>query len=286
VLNVDLLNHLKSGGGLVCGGVSQFDIGDLNPLQSRAARRSVHSGGGMFLSNFHFDMLSTRDSKMSGKFIIMIILNIISSMSTEMKLNYLVNGDKMKNIKVGDFMIDCYETQSQANCCGGATQKVVPLNKTPCILHDCVLSSLRVDLNIDLECFEKNMNYNDCLSIKALHIFADKEVNNKGHTPEIASLARDLYAIVQATKLLEKKVFKASKANKAWDKVRGMIDLTFATCNNKALEHNFDGKAMANRVNDIDVIGGGFGRPVKKGTKDPINLSESMLHLSYKLPKK
>jgi hypothetical protein len=270
----ELQQHVTMGGALISGGSSTFSIAPSSFKCITLGRKVINAGLSFQLMGIKNELV-IEDTKISGANVLGFIVALLGSMSTEQKLQFLLNDQGHGGRKVNSIMLDSYQSVVSAGCCGcGGDSKIAPLTQLPCTIHDLMLSSIRSDLSLDIHCFNSSGNMDPFAAHKVIPAFASANVLHKSASPKAAELAADIHAVLTASGFTDKKC----------PVKRPDLQLLANQCFTIGSAGNKDPGALSERVRDFDVIQG-LSRRKRGGvygTKDPVDLSWGVHMYVYK----
>lgn len=270
----DLVSHVQKGGALIYGSQGKFSAqnslnlpADSLNLANKHARKFISLGTNMNILEFKKELVLSA-SKLAGKVCLSIVVAIISAWSIERKITHLVQfHDELTALTVGqDTQLENYVQEIPTGCCSCGSNnnlKIFPTNhKTASTLHDLVLASIRTDLTLDMQTFIQQMNYAHCHNLIALQTFISTQVLNKSKDAKLGKVAQDLAAAMYAAGLQQENLGGSvnGKVKKVWKQYAKNIQLQILQCNGLAEQYQLDGRILAQRVMDVDVMKGFQGR--------------------------
>lgn len=253
----ELFTHVQRGGHLICSGKATFkwnSSGSAPPTQE--SRRVILAGEQLRLWKIGSERVIS-GQEIDGTSLNILVLSIISSLSIDKKLQLLVDNRIICNMKLGNVLLPNYtiEVEAGCSCFGKKKTKVVPLQKTPCLLHDCILSAIVTDLTMDLAYFESHPRKDLCYSIQAIIRFVAKEIVNKKNTLEVSLLGRDIAAVFHASEIFEfSSTFRNKNSKTVWESFLLEINNAAYSCMNIATAKKLDYGGLGERLKEIEIV--------------------------------
>jgi len=250
-----LVEHVKSGGGLISS----------IPLVTRSmsilsSRRSILCTNQFInLSNITSNMIID-NQKVHGDGVINAIVALLSVMTINKKLQYLMNDKLCRQIIFGKYAVDTFQYILDVGCCGASsTPKIHPMMRKPCLLYEIVLATLRSDVLLETQFFESCGDLSKCTTVHHIVGIAKSVIINKAITIPTALLAADLYAICRSAGIDSEDCIVTTKAKKGykaqWKKflVQSLVHV-IKQCLFVAEQKNIDANALSQRVMHIDTM--------------------------------
>lgn len=257
-------DHLSEGGKIILGSKSTYTYTTTKdtvpyPLHGRSC---VFTSERASIYNFQGDHVS--DNSILGQNMTILLVNALAVMSPVDLLTILWGKRMLLNTMVNDIQLKKYQKVPDAGCCGCywlcgiQSTKIVPELSAACTIHDCILSTLRTHLTLDLENFQVSQSKEHCYCIQDIIKFVTDHVLEKETTEQIAYFARDIDALYHACSL-ETHKFKNSKKEfvNNWNNFKEMFVPIFEKCR-EITEGYFvdDTIILGERIKDICVISG------------------------------
>lgn len=268
--NSDLLTdsniqqHLNDGGKIILGPKSNYTYSttrDSVPYPNHG-RSCVYTSERVSIFNFQNEQVT--DTSINGQITTILLVNALAVMSPIDLLTILWEKRNLLTTKVNEIQLKKYSKVADSGCCGcywlcGVSKsKIIPELSDACTIHDCILSTLRTHLTLDLENFLSAQSKDHCYCIEEIIKFCTDKILGKETNEQIAYFARDIDALYHACDL-EKHKFKNTKKDflNKWNGYKDIFNPIFEKCR-EITEGYFvdDTIILGERVKDICVISG------------------------------
>ena len=250
----DLVAHVKGGGGLI----SSVPVvtRSTNILSTR--RSILCSNHFMNLANIASNMIIDHQ-KVLGDGMICATVALLSVMTCDKKLQYLMEDKFSRQRTFGGYSMDTFQYTLDVGCCGASnTHKIFPMARKPCLLYEIVLATLRSDVLLETQFFELHGDLSKCMTVNHIIHVAKSFLINKPITIPIALLAADLYAICRSAGIDSDECIVDSNSKnykREWKKFNIQILLhVIKQCNFIAEHKSIDANALAQRIMHIDTM--------------------------------
>ena len=270
-----LIEHAKSGGGLISsvplvtrtfsefrGNNSETGIRTVQPMKFSSilnSRRSILCTNHFVnLANISSNMIID-DQKVQGDAVINAIVALLSVMTVDKKLQYLLNNKLCRQIVFGNYALDSFQYVQDIGCCGASgTPKIYPSMRKPCLLHEVVLATLRSDILIETQFFELYGDLSRCMTVNHIVNTAKSVIIKKSVTVPVALLAADLYAACRSAGIDSEDCIVAGRSKDfqaPWKKfISESLKHVIKQCLYVAENKNIDANALSQRIMHIDTL--------------------------------
>jgi hypothetical protein len=272
-----LIGHVKGGGGLISSvplvtrtfsefrgnnsvtGIRTIGVQQMKISSILNSRRSILCTNHFInLANISSNMIID-NQKVQGDAVINAIVALLSVMTVDKKLQYLLNNKLCRQIVFGNYALDSFHYVQDIGCCGASgTPKIYPSMRKPCLLHEVVLATLRSDILIETQFFELHGDLSRCITVNHIVNTAKSVIIKKSVTVPVALLAADLYAVCRSAGIDSEECIIAGKTKDfqaPWKKfISQSLKSVIKQCLYVAENKNIDANALSQRIMHIDTL--------------------------------
>lgn len=263
--NSYIQEHLMEGGKIILGSKSNYTFSNTikdtvpYPLYGRSC---IYTSDRVSIYNFQNETIT--DTTISGQTLTILLVNSLAVMSPNDLLTILWNKRPLLTTVINDIQLKKYQKLPDTGCCGcfllcdANRTKIVPELTAACTIHDCILSTLRTYITLDLENFLASKSDVNCYCLNEIIKFVNEHIINKQIDENIAYFARDIDALDHACSLQTHK-FKNSKKDfvEKWNEFKSLFRPVFDRCREITEEYFIDDTTvLGERIKDVCVISG------------------------------
>lgn len=249
-----LIEHVKGGGGLI----SSVSLVTRSTSILNSRRSILCTNHFINLANIASNMIID-NQKVQGDGVINAIVALLSVMTVDKKLQYLLNDKLCRQIAFGHYAMDSFHYVLDVGCCGASsTPKIHPSMRKPCLLYEVVLATLRSDILMETQFFELHGDLSRCITVNHIVNTAESVIINKAVTVPVALLAADLYAVCRSAGIDSEDCIVAGKLKNykaQWKKfIAHRLQHVVKQCLFIAEHKNIDANALSQRIMHIDTM--------------------------------
>lgn len=254
--------HVEAGGGLVyCGNYSKITLLPGNSLSKLQSRRVILTFQKSYTLAEVSNAMEITDSggnkKLAGENLVIFLTSILSSLSTNQKLQILSSNEGICNATIDSIQLRSYQEKMVSECCGfSKSAKICPASNRSCSVRDIIVALLRTDIAYDINCCEAAKSLVTCHSISAIIKYLNANISTLKQSKP--SVLKDIYVSVLSSNILSPNVFRNSSLRKAWAKSPNFSSLSslINDCERMFSHQKLSILEDVESVKDITVVSG------------------------------
>ena len=214
----DLQQHLDQGGSLICSARVPFAWArSLTAAPDLVSRRFVVTSNAISLGHMS-DTEQVTSTHIKGVFLSTLVMNIVLTMSTTQKLEYIQTAGKSLGLFLGDTSVQNFFIAEAGLCSCFSKPKIAPVGDTVFNVRDCVAAALRNDISIDAFYFDKYCSVDSCFALQAVVKFFRDKIATAVSKADVVDVACIISSALVVTGVNDKNRF-SGPALKKWKRL-------------------------------------------------------------------